>query len=839
MKNRISGMVQVDRDHSNALSREEMQQALAYRGLELKDEEVTSLMAFLDTQRRGYVTFRDLDDSIKAVRLLQQRPQANGSETTTALPLPPPPNGTTTTRLGTALLTPVVLCATTVPIKGPKRRRHKTTGQASGGRESGWEAGLDCLDITDEEIKSLADHLVGLNGDESSNGIDHSATNTGDETSAKENKENGGGERASSEDDVASCKGIGHVQSVPLSDADARPQSTQGGHYERVRSLSVVMATLEAAASRAGVNSVRGSGAAAVPSSAARVVEILGGLERLWRHSNHRHGIKRKNPPPQPDPDGFSDEELNAAVRVFDLDGSGQMQLDDVIAAFRCVRADRFAERRPPSAVMPTLTAIERHLHERGITAVSFVQEAAAFTIKDVAPVSSYRPSEGSPLTGGDGGKAICGRKKAQFGQPATTWQVGALLVRDVGLTTQKRDRVLECVSENGLVWGAHLSRVMRRARREREHRHLDRLEQERSKGSDTWRYTSGETDSDTPLINSSAAGEEAVVSPPRHQQSATVEGKMETTDSIERQRKQGSQNGQAVHRGIFDQFDASLILDLFAREGRGLRSLTAEDAVAVWRGLKRRDHGVHAYEAGRSAARDFQQLLRHLTIKPLQWFGTLGAASEGGGDSLGERRVPLTSVVAGVRLLVVKARKTIEETSGGDQARSKGFTVEDSSEGDQPKTHQDGADTSLKLLAGDKPDWIKWDEKRLSALAQHLDPCGKGSITRLTFEEGLRDCRGGGVVYPDVNQLDAARRFEVALRMTGCKDVCGLIRTLMSGGRGGGSFFEYVKQIGNGPQTDSQELNTSTKEKLACARAARVQVGRRAFDYLRYCCHS
>ena len=147
---------QVGRNRGSVLIREEIHRALADRNVNLRDEELTSLMAFFDVQGRGYVTLGDVRDSLEALR---QGHQAN--KKTTRIQPPQVPDYAESNRLGSALLAPLVLFTSPEPLDGSKKRR-RSVNKGGGAQWCRWEAGMGYLDITEQEISSLADFLMGI-----------------------------------------------------------------------------------------------------------------------------------------------------------------------------------------------------------------------------------------------------------------------------------------------------------------------------------------------------------------------------------------------------------------------------------------------------------------------------------------------------------------------------------------------------------------------------------------------------------------------------------------------------------------------------------------------------
>ncbi|CAM9314672.1 unnamed protein product, partial [Laminaria digitata] len=771
------------RDRGSILIREEIHRALADRGVNLRDDELTSLMAFFDVQGRGYVTLGDVRDRLEALRQDQQANQQTATcvRSSTASRIQPPqlPHCAESNRLGSALLAPLVLFTSPESLDGSKKRR-RPVNKGGGAQWCRWEAGMGYLDITEQEMNSLADFLMGI--------------------------EEGSGSAA-----AAAKQKAGH----PTSDDGGRRPVDQS---KPSRALSSVMSALRSAAVRAGKNNQhgergqRGPGAAAIPSSAARVCRVLAALQKLWRENNRQRRRMVGTSPTRRGPDEFSDEELGAAVRLFEIDGIGSIKLQDVTTVFRSVRAGKFARRRPIAAVIPTLASLGRHLEERAVTADEFVQEAAS-TTTSLSPHAS----------GGHSGEMTFTTKNKQGAngskcRPATAAQMGALLSKEMKLTPQMQDLVLDCVADNGLVWGANLAWAVQRARIELGHGQIKRQEQQRCKsgggggggGSGYTSENSGDVKGQAPesLMGSDSS---ATTSPTRTRTATSNNNKEVAVPRLQQRRPRGK---PAEGEG-FDHFDAALVINVFARDGGGLRSLTADTAVSLWRALKRQAQGVHTSVVGRSTSRGLRQLLRHLEIKPQQWFATLDPKDGGEGEGEGkssdlERRVKVSSVIAGVKRLIADAGSLPERTppvaGSGEVDKVNNSEVDDGSEIGLDGGKGKGT-SSAELLAGVR-DAQRWDKKEFSALAGHLDPCGDGSVTPAEFQEGLRDSQKSQVAYPDASQLAAAHRFEAVLRDVGCEDVCGLIQTLTTGGRGGGDLVEYIRRMGDCSLSTSSDVN-------------------------------
>lgn len=752
---------QVGRDRGSILIREEIHRALADRNVILRDEELTSLMAFFDVQGRGYVTIGDVRDSLEGLR---QGQQAN--QRTARIQPPQLPDYAESNRMGSALLAPLVLFTSPESLDGSKKRR-RSVNKGGGAQWCRWEAGMGYLDITEQEIGSLADFLMGV--------------------------EEGGAAAKRRAGHQPSDGGHGSKKLIADGAGVADGGSRSIDQAKPLRALSTVMAVLRSAAVRAGKNNShgergnRGPGAAAIPSSAARVCRVLAALQKLWRENNRQRRRLVGTSPSRRGPDEFSDEELGAAVRLFEIDGIGSIELEDVTTVFRSVRAGKFARRRPIAAIIPTLASLGRHLEERAVTADEFVQEAASATTSAPSHASGGHLGEMTFTT-----KNKHGSNGSKY-RPATAAQMGALLSKEMRLTAQMQDLVLDCIADNGLVWGANLAWAVQRARIELGHGHIKRQEQQRSKSSG---YASEGSDIKGQAQESLIGSDSSTTTSPSRTRTAAPNNKGVAVPRLEQRRPRGK---PAVGEG-FDHFDAALVIKIFAGGGGGLRSLTADTAVSLWRALKRQEHGIHTSEVGRSTSRGLRQLLRHLEVKPQHWFATLDAKYEGAsGDKRTDldRRVKVFSVVAGVKRLIANAGSLPKRTAtvAGSRMVDKvdsGFVVVGKKTPDSGK-----GKVSAELLAAIR-DAQKWDKKEFSALVGHLNPCGEGSITLSEFQEALRDSQKGQVVYPDASQLAAAHRFEAVLRHVGCEDVCELIQTLTKGGRGGGDLAEYIRRMGD-----------------------------------------
>lgn len=684
------------------------------------------------------------------------------------------------------------------------------------------------LDITDPEIDSLVSYLMSVEGDsvnkQSSDDSSIDGKSPGfvaDERGieAKTSREDGTDEpgmqttiREIYSRDEYSDKNASTASLSPFTNADAT---------KKMRPLPLVLAALEAAAVRAPSNEphekegnfIRGPEVAAVPNSAKRACQVLRDLQILWRRNDRRNTNYKREPLSWQGSEEFSDEELGAAVSLFDVDGSGHIPLQYVVAVFRTLRVGSFVRRRPPMSVIPILISIGRHLAERGITAAEFTKKAASVKVKAILSPSRRRSSFSPPcFYDGDTTDTSKGRQTSQNndGRAATEAQMNEYLSREMLLTAKKCRILLDFVEDNGLVWGAHLAGAIRRARRELAHYSLKRLDEKRSERSNvTWESTDSMT------------SEEALIEPEPTGYSTSIHQQVLAATKINALKRKGHQR-RSEDNGAFNQYDASLVLGIFAVEVGGLRNLTADAAVALWRALKRRSHGVHAYQAGRSVARRLRQLLHHRAIRPLQWFATLDAVGgEADDDSVTKTGVPVSSVVSGVKKMIAAKRTPPEETVAMDTvAIDENSSVDtlDANEGSNNRTN-------FRLSAGNEGS-DQWDEKQLSILATHLNPCGEEVITRLGFQEGLRDCGEGQVIFPDASQLAAASRFEAALSDVGNTDVCGLLRALLRRGRGDKDLVNYVRGVVDYVPTTSCGLDTEvTKGRVVRALAVRKNV--------------
>lgn len=784
-------LVQTDSNRDNILTREEIEQALANQELILGDDQLTHLMAVFDLHGRGYVTLGDFHDSLKTFRARQQRAQVSRQMMASTYPQmiiqQQPislPDSSSVTRLPSALLAPLVLFTKPVSVEGLGKRQRFMT-KAAKKRMLEQEAGICYLDITDPEIGSLVDYLMGVgNGDDS-------------------------------EEEFGRAKG-----ELPSNHTDHSP-SAGDGDQSKLRPLSLVMSALESAASRSPyssnpygghIESVRGPGAAAVPSSAARVVRILRILQKLWHRTDGRRRENGLSHCMQWGPDEFNDEKLSAAVGLFEVDERGHIALEDVMTVFRNVRVGKVTRRRPPSAALSSLGALGRYLENRKITAHDFIQEAAMSAVTIVDPVESCGQSEEYKPT--PNGKQVADRNQTQ---PATTAQLETLLCSGVHLSAQQRTFILECVEESGFVSGASLACAVQQARGELAHLKLARFERRRGMGGGGGGRKSRATESQ--VWDTTAAGSNCdITSPPRYRQQAKAAAAEEAGTICPPQNKHQCRRSAPPQQDVFNQSDASLVLDFFVKEGGGLRSLTGEMAAALWRGLKRRGRGLHAYDAGRSASRRLCQLLLVRGLTPVQWFTTLDAtmnspAAGCKGVSVVAHRIPTSSIIHGVRVLVEMVTANPLGKVNTVAASAAAANDDDSATTSVEGGHSDG---TIDKKLGNVGKGKKWTKARLSALVCHLDPCGEGSITQVALQEGLSDCHTGQAVYPDAVQLAAARRFEAALQDLGCRDVCGLLQTLVGRGRGGGEFFEYVRQVGNCARGAPHGLDAGARQEQA-----------------------
>lgn len=773
----------MDNNRDNILTRAEMEQALVDRKVVLRDEQLTHLMAFFDVQGRGYVTLGDLHDSLRTFRAVHQRGQVGPKTLASACSQKlrrsqsrPTPNFTRVTRLQSALLAPLVLFTTPTTIEGSATQNQSTT-KASEKRILEHETGTSYLDITDLEISSLADSLMEV------------GTGDGSEENFGRGKEE-------------------------FSSNPSGFSSVMNASQSHLRPLSLVMAALESAAlqaprssnlNRGRVGSVRGPAEAAIPSSAVRVLQILRSLQKLWRHKDRR---RREKALIQRASDEFSDEKLSVAVGLFDLDGKGEIELEDVMVVFRNVRVGKFVRRRPPTAAIPSLAALGRYLNNRGITAHDFVQEAAAVPVMTNSDPLKTRgqPEDGKPASTR---RQTAARNKAR---PATTAQLATLLCAEVPLRAEQRALVLACIEDRGFVSGADLGGAVRRARAELAHRKLDRMERQRGTVVGGGGCGSSETESHVSELSLAESGY-TVNSPPRRRQQAGVVAKQKGGTMVPPQHKHWYGRDKPPHEDVFNQNDASLVLDLFIKECGGFRCLTGKTAVAVWRGLKRRSRGLHAYEAGRLASKHLWQLLRVQGVKPNQWFASLSSTARdtsAGGDGRGSAapRVAMSSVVDGVDALAESAARNPSGMPDTATAPGDDHSAAASLEGDLSNS-----DCSLGETSEDVGRVWKWSREQLVALTRHLDPCREGGITQKIFQEGLCDRRVGRVAYADEVQLAAARRFEAALRGVGCGDVCGLFQTLAGEGRGGGDLVEYIREMGECTRSISRELDAAGRQ--------------------------
>ena len=816
------------------LSRTELQRALVDRGLILQDKEVTSLMAFFDPRGRGYVGLDDLHDGLRTIRAVRQLTQTEEQEIMTAYDHRTPrlrqvPD--TVSHLGSALLTPLVLNTSPSPTLAEKLKRQRRRGRVGerGERSRRLERRKDVkyLDITDPEIKSLVNFLtgVGLGGADCNAEITPYDGNNPDSYSGEEltpvEEEDGmsAGSRARSSLDSAGSEDQDNSSDDRTDRAPARNlfetndyrQSTDSDQTERFYPLSNIMATLKSVASRVPVReskNVRGPGVAAIPYSAARVCLVLRCLQRSWCCPEnvrlHRH-LARKKPLVQSRDENFSNKELNAAVRFFDLDGSGHIRLEDVMTVFHNIRAERCLQGRPSTAAMPILAKLGRHLKEKRISAVDFVHKAVLSSHDTNSDRKKRQSLEWE----------VVRRSTTKGTRPAKKGQFGRLLCEEMRLTQGQRDLILSSVGKSGLIWGAELSAAIRRATTELGHRQLARREHQRSKWRGRRHGLEGACgnlgNSEMSYKTSTAVSLPSILSRSRCQNAladeARIEGGLKTTPRINRH----SHRSQEVHPGGFNQPDAAMILDIFATNVKGLRDLTAGSAVARWRNLKRRSLGRKSYEAGRSASRSLQLLLHIHGWAPEDWFSELLEISRGNvEDGTAGPSVAVNVILSRVKRLARAATKgapPFGEMLGREKAEYSTAGVH--WEINVPKT---GSDCSTVPQTIDRRDW-EWEEKRLFALSNHLDPCQEGRVTWEGFLDGLRDCGRERVAYPDSRRLGAVTRFETALCGVSCTGVCEIIWALANEARGGVTLVEFVRRMGDGMFNVSHEVNAASKE--------------------------
>lgn len=806
---------QVDNNPDNVVTRERVKRALADRELILRDDQLAQLMTFFDVHRRGYVTLGDFHDSLKRFRASEQQ-RVQVSEQTMASTCPQTlirqqpnslPDSSAETRLQSALLAPLVLFTTPVPVEGLGKRQRSMT-KAAEKRILEQEAGVSYLDITDPEINSLVDYLMGVGNC----------------------------------DDGENCgRGTGGHPSKPTDSLSADADQSQ------LRPLSLVMSALESAAARSpnssshpnnrGNNqSVRGPGAAAVPSSAERVLRILRSLQKVWHRTDRRRAEKELAQLP-PD-ELFSDEKMSAAIGLFDVDGKGHIQLEDVMTVFRNVRVGRSIRRQPPpTAAISSLGALGRYLENRSITAHDFIQEAALSAVTIVDTEECCGQSKGAKSTR-KGKKAGNTRNRAQ---PATTAQLGELLCSGVHLNAQQTKFILECVEDGGFVSGANLAWAVERAKGELAHRKLARLERKRDMAGGRGRCESRESESQVsePTVTGSGSGYDITLPPRVRQQPKGAAGE-KAGINVPLPHKHQCRRGALQQQDVFNQRDASLVLEFFVKEGGGLRFLTGETAVALWRCFKRRGRDLHAYQAGRLASRRLRRLLRARGLKPAQWFATLHTAANSpttaaaAGCAAVACRVPTSSIIHGVNDLVDMAAVSNPLGEANAAAVAVATTVVGDDDSSTTSVERSLSDGTIDPQPGNVAERDKWTKAELSALACHLDPCGEGSVTQVALLEGLSDCRTSRAVYPDAVQIAAARRFEAALQDLGCRDICGLLQTLAGRGPGGGDLVEYVQQIGDcSARGASHELdNTARHEQAGQTIAIRELVSANALQY-------
>lgn len=881
----------MDRDRDNVLTRAEIHYELATLGLPLDDEKLSNLMAFLDTEDRGYVTFGDLHNSLKMFRTFKGLPREadvlssaeegfdEAVHTPSSLLRPsrtrisrasitscPSSSG----RLQAALLTPIALITTspTFATISKKRRRPmhvSNINHRAVRRGMRWDSSRSILDITDPEIYSLAECLMGVeDSGEARRRVEwqrqsegevvcaarqqgtHQETDLGFASPENSSVLGSGESTAHNEDDK---------QRAVVRCSDTQPVAKPGSAnfdtatVELLRPLSFVMSQLKSIAARhvhdahKTTEHVRGPGSAAVPCSAARVCRVLARLKRLWRESHLRRPCSDEHGLPRSDNNeaaggGLSDEELDAVVQFFGTDSMGHVRLEDVITVFRAVRRNRVARRRLPAAAVPALVAVGRRLDERGDSAMDFTRQAGAITI--IRPKGSDSRPDGANTDGvppPSAEKVHASTKKAG-GRSATVSQVKALLCQEMpGLSEEQRSLVVECVGEDGLVSGKYLAGAVRRARLEASQRRRDwRLQKRRSRApnpADIGSEIEIEIDKYTTDM---AQG----VSRSDHRQ---TEVDLAVAGRFSRCR-QRSPRAKTIDAD-FDHLDAALLLDILIRECGGLRAVNAETMITAWRSLKRHSRGANAYRAGRSAVSGLRRLLRRRSMKPLRWFCALGeddnvtaAADDSNGRGL---RVPVSAVTAGVNNLLMMS--TTVTTANAEPANvaaggEMSFVHDDNrassnSKNDAKSGHTEvGAEGTGGEEDGDEKEW---SDKRLAALAAHLDPCGEGTVTIAGLQDALRDCcEGQQTKYPDVAHLTSARRFEAALRMYGCENVCEMLAHVAGDGRGAHSLIEFVRRMGDcstRSKLTARDLDAPLREEQAAGAIAQRKEVRHAFS--------
>lgn len=655
-----------------------------------------------------------------------------GRRATTSLP---------STRTASALLQPVPLINAPPPIAPPAKKRRRPVRRIQEERRKTstmkWRTGVAPLDIEDGEIDSLADYLMGHAGE-----------------GAKRRRSSGSSFSMARDGTLAL---VGRRESQSSTDGFQKRR-------EQVRRLPAVIIALRSAAEklapgmRDASKHVRGPGPASVPGSAARVLRAMASLERLWCPGSASSGGEGPGGGKQGQ-NGFSGEELEELVYFFDASGTGYMRLDDVARAFGVVRGDR-SSRRPPSAhILPCLVSIGRRLHETGITVAELVRGAAALSMDGVvSPGRGVREGwtglvspdrwPGEELDGADG-------------TAATREQMRAMLCRVMpDLTEEQCNAVVEHVEEDGVVSVGRLEDAVERAMSEVDYRPYE----DRGRFGDD-----GDSEDESDGSGDARAG----------------------CHGRRRSSAEGSScgSGGAALGFRFNRVDAAILLYKFTRDAGGLRSITPRSVAASWNALKRRNQGLQAYRAGRSATRCLGRLLRERSLKPLAWFNSLEVKAAHYGSE--PRQVPVSSVVAGMRALLATADPALvrfDSDSGVDDPG--GLRV--------PKSGSGSPRPGIGFARYESDQ--KWTPDRLAALTCHLDPCGEGTITSESFHDALCDSGGAEIPYWDSSSLASARHLEAALRDIGYNDVRELLQTLVAE-RGADGLDEYMRKLAGSTQ--------------------------------------
>lgn len=776
-----STSLQMDQDGKALLTNGDTQRALA-----LQDDELRSLLSFLEANDRGNASEGNAGDKNASTA---QGPGNHPSTTLTTkgaltanqsrLQSKAPVTSLQHGRTGTALLKPIPLMTTPPPIKVKKRRR--PTGEVQELRKkrgSGWRTGVVPLDITYVEIESLVDCLM---RQEKSNGV--------------ENVPPPSPMRARN----ASGRRVVH--------SSASYFDTVNRRIQLLRPLPAVMASLRSAA-RLLPNTlsdktvhVRGPGPDAVPSSATRVLEVLAGVEQLWGRDSSSTEASKTSAAKQLN-EGFTEEELEEVVKFFDISGQGYMSLKEVIPLLRGVCGDHIGRPQPPIHALLTLVAIGSYLDEHGITPAEFVQEAASLPRFDT---DSLAAMEGEYFTDdhtSNTESTQATKNRYADDKPATREQMGVMLHRVMPHPSEEQcDAVIEQIEEDGLVCGEHLAGAVQRAREELARRRHHG--QQQSPIND--KYRSRETESEKYFAPNAGVGMQHGIPPRCEHETAGVRVTVRNHD-----RTKGASHTQS---GGFNHTDAAILLYKFTRDAGRQRSITPRSALASWNALKRRNQDMSAYRAGLSAAKSFCRLLCRRSVKPLVWFHTLKA--DIAGDSTEERRVSMSSVVAGIQFFLGmrdpaeseadKWTKFDSDCSSSSQSFGRGMRMHSG---------------MVRNRVGDK-----WNMERFAALIKHLDPCGRGGITAADLEDALRDCEGEQNPYCDSSSLKSARRFEKAVRALGCKDICRLLCELVSGGRGGDGLDEYMGQLAESARPVSREPTAVSKDRRVRAITKPTQV--------------